>query len=85
MCAAVTPSETDGTCGHDPAAHTDARAALRRLRAEGKIKIGSVDTLTVDLESLGLEPGSYSTGGVRPTAKPTGTAKPAPRAAGDTQ
>ena len=34
-----------------------------RLRGEGKIKIGSVDTLLVDLESLRLPPGTYSTGG----------------------
>ena len=59
----------------------------RRLRSEGKIKIGAFDTLLVDLESLGLPPGSYSTGGVgegagpggakTPSAEPTATARDA--------
>ena len=59
-----------------------------RLRSEGKIKIGAFDTLLVDLESLGLPPGSYSTGGVgdpgagpggakTPSAEPTAAARAA--------
>ena len=69
-----------------PSTTCSSATRARRLRSEGKIKIGAFDTLLVDLESLGLPPGSYSTGGVgegapgpggakTPSAEPTGAAR----------